>query len=57
MNIRRMTYVSTATKKGTNPLIAPRISILEVNDKCCYQEVKIKVQRVEMFNLNGDFMR
>jgi hypothetical protein len=52
-----MTYVSTATKKGTNPLIAPRISILEVNDKCCYQEVKIKVQRVEMFNLNGDFMR
>jgi len=51
-----MAYVSTTTKKGTNPLIAPRISILEVNGKC-YQEVENKVQRMEMLSLNGNFMR
>jgi hypothetical protein len=56
MNIRRMAYVSSATKKGTDPLIAPSIYIHEVNDKCYYQKVEDKLQRVEMFSLNGKFM-
>jgi hypothetical protein len=56
MNIRRMAYFSTTTKKDVDLLISPRIYILEVNDKCCYQEVKDQVQRVEMPSLNGEFM-